>query len=86
MRLLLELARRQGLQERLRAMASGEKINLTERRAVLHTATRAAREEKIMVDGEDVVALVHEQKDRIQAFSEAVTRTVILRCRALSCR
>src|SRR5246127_647741 len=53
--LLLQLAEEAGLQSRIDAMFRGEKINLTENRAVLHTALRAPRGASIVVDGEDVV-------------------------------
>src|SRR5215469_940391 len=53
MRLLLELAVSSGLRERIDAMFSGEKINITERRAVLHVALRASRDQSIVVDGEN---------------------------------
>jgi len=72
MELLLALARECGLAERRIAMFSGEKINVTERRAVLHTALRAPRSATIMVDGENVVPLVHEVLDRMGAFAVAV--------------
>jgi len=70
--LLLALARECGLAERRRAMFSGEKINITEHRAVLHTALRAPRDATITVDGVNVVPLVHEVLDRMRAFSVAV--------------
>jgi glucose-6-phosphate isomerase len=57
---------------RLDAMFSGEKINITEKRAVLHVALRAPKGEKILVDGEDVVPAVHEVLDRMSAFSDRV--------------
>ena len=57
--LLLALAAERGLRGRIEAMFRGDKINTTEDRAVLHTALRAPRGEKIMVDGEDVVPAVH---------------------------
>src|SRR3954467_128740 len=60
LRLLLALAERAGLRERIDAMFAGEKINTTEDRAVLHVALRAPRDEQIAVDGEDVVTGVHE--------------------------
>jgi glucose-6-phosphate isomerase len=70
--LLAQLARERGV-ERLRdAMFAGEKINLTENRAVLHTALRAPRSQAIKVDGQDVGADVHAVLDRIKIFSEAV--------------
>ena len=70
--LLTNLARECGLAERTRAMFSGEKINVTENRAVLHVALRAARGARIMVDGVNVVPLVHEVLDRMRAFTTAV--------------
>jgi glucose-6-phosphate isomerase len=70
--LLAQLARERGV-ERLRdAMFAGEKINLTENRAVLHTALRAPRSKPFKLDGQDVTADVHAVLDRIKVFSEAV--------------
>jgi glucose-6-phosphate isomerase len=71
-RLLVALARRAGLEERRDAMLRGEPINVTEGRAVLHTALRAARSTTIMVDGRNVVADVHEVLDRMATFTNAV--------------
>ncbi|MDX2167780.1 MAG: glucose-6-phosphate isomerase [Deltaproteobacteria bacterium] len=70
--LLLKLAEACGLTERRAAMFSGEKINSTEKRAVLHIALRAPRDAKIVVDGADVVPEVHAVLDRMAAFSERV--------------
>jgi glucose-6-phosphate isomerase len=70
--LLLALARECEVPERRKAMFSGEKINVTEHRAVLHTALRAPRSATIAVDGVNVVPLVHEVLDRMRAFSTAV--------------
>ncbi|HEY8795789.1 MAG TPA: glucose-6-phosphate isomerase [Gemmatimonadaceae bacterium] len=70
--LLVALAHECGLPERTRAMFSGEKINVTENRAVLHTALRAPRDATIVVDGVNVVPLVHEVLDRMRAFSTSV--------------
>ena len=70
--LLLALARECGLSERTKAMFSGEKINVTENRAVLHTALRAPRDATITVDGVNVVPLVHEVLDRMRTFALAV--------------
>ena len=70
--LLTTLARECGLAERSRAMFSGEKINVTENRAVLHIALRAVRGTTIMVDGVNVVPLVHQVLDRMRAFCTAV--------------
>ena len=70
--LLLALAAERGLQGRIEAMFRGDKINTTEDRAVLHTALRAPRGEKIIVDGEDVVPAVHEVLDKMGAFADRV--------------
>src|SRR5438477_1534105 len=72
MRLLLELAESAGLRERIDAMFRGEKINVTEKRAVLHIALRAPRGESIIVDGEDVVPQVHTVLDKMTDFSNRV--------------
>lgn len=69
MRLLLELAESCRLRERIDAMFRGEKINVTEDRAVLHVALRAPRNRQILVDGENVVPLVHEVLDRMTDFT-----------------
>ena len=70
--LLLALAAERGLRGRIEAMFRGDKINTTEDRAVLHTALRAPRGEKIMVDGEDVVPAVHDVLDKMGAFADRV--------------
>ena len=70
--LLVALAQERGLDRRRDAMFSGEKINLTERRAVLHVALRAPRGTRIEVDGVDVVPEVHAVLDRMAAFSDRV--------------
>jgi glucose-6-phosphate isomerase len=72
MRLLFELAGESALRERIDAMFAGEKINVTENRAVLHVALRAPRGSSIMVDGENVVPGVHEVLDRMADFSRRV--------------
>ncbi len=72
--LLVALAERAGLRERIDAMFRGERINTTEDRAVLHTALRAPRTASITVDGHDVVPDVHEVLDRMGAFAERVRR------------
>src|SRR6202161_1645154 len=72
LKLLLQLAEESGLRARIDAMFRGEKINITEKRAVLHVALRAPRDESIMVDGEDVVPEVHAVLDRMAAFSNRV--------------
>ena len=61
-----------GVPEKVRAMLAGEPINTTEGRAVLHTALRAPRGTVVEVDGEDVVAEVHEVLDRMTVFAERV--------------
>jgi len=70
--LLKALAQERGV-ERLRdAMFNGDKINLTENRAVLHTALRAPRDKQITVDGQDVTTDVHAVLDHIKTFSDSV--------------
>jgi glucose-6-phosphate isomerase len=71
-RLLLQLAEECGLRGRIDAMFSGEKINVTEDRAVLHIALRAAEGERFVVDGVDVVPEVHAVLNRMAAFSHQV--------------
>src|SRR5580693_337687 len=70
LKLLLQLAEESGLKARIDAMFRGEKINVTEDRAVLHVALRAPRGQKILVDGEDVVPLVHAVLDKLADFSQ----------------
>lgn len=72
LRLLLDLAEERGVRGKRDAMFRGDKINVTEGRAVLHTALRAPREEKVVVDGADVVPGVHEVLDKMAAFAERV--------------
>jgi len=71
-RLLLQLAKECGVAARRDAMFRGDKINVTERRAVLHVALRAARGTQIKVDGIDVVPEVHAVLDKMAAFSDRV--------------
>ena len=71
-RLLLNLAEECGLHDHLEAMFQGRKINATENRAVLHTALRAPKSERIVVDGADVVPEVHAVLDRMAVFSGQV--------------
>ncbi len=71
-RLLLELANQSGLRERIDAMFSGEKINVTEKRAVLHVALRAKKGESIMVEGKNVVPEVHAVLDQMTGFANQV--------------
>ena len=72
LRLLLALAEAADLRARITAMFSGEKINVTEQRAVLHVALRAPRGARILVDGRDVVPGVHAVLDRMADFSTRV--------------
>lgn len=69
---LLELAEQVGITARRDAMYSGEHINVTEDRAVLHTALRRPAGDELTVDGQDVVADVHEVLDKIYAFADKV--------------
>ncbi len=70
--LLVALAERAGLRERIESMFRGDKINVTEDRAVLHVALRAPEGEQIEVDGVDVVPEVHAVLDKMGAFAERV--------------
>jgi glucose-6-phosphate isomerase len=70
--LLLQLAEESRLRERIDAMFQGEKINVTEKRAVLHVALRAPKGEVIDVDGTDVVPQVHAVLDRMANFAARV--------------
>jgi glucose-6-phosphate isomerase len=72
--LLLDLARQAGLRERIDAMFAGEKINITENRAVLHIALRAPETQKILVDGADVVPEVHAVLKKMAEFSDRIRR------------
>jgi glucose-6-phosphate isomerase len=72
LQLLFQLATEAGLSERIAAMFSGEKINITENRAVLHTALRAPAGTSIVVDGKNVVPEVHTVLDRMAVFCEQV--------------
>jgi glucose-6-phosphate isomerase len=70
--ILIELAEESGLKSRIDAMFRGDKINTTEKRAVLHVALRAPRGASIVVDGENVVDHVHAVLDRMADFSNRV--------------
>ena len=72
LRLLLRLAESSGLRQRIDAMFGGEKINITENRAVLHVALRAPEGESIIVDGENVVPEVHQVLEKMANFSDRV--------------
>nr|BFE71492.1 hypothetical protein GCM10020092_047930 [Actinoplanes digitatis] len=69
---LFALAERARLRERIEAMFSGEHINVTEDRAVLHTALRLPRDAALVVDGQDIVHDVHEVLDRMGEFTDRV--------------
>jgi glucose-6-phosphate isomerase len=70
--LLLDLAEQSGLRGRIDAMFAGEKINITENRAVLHVALRAPKGEQLLVDGVDVVPEVHAVLDKMAAFANQI--------------
>jgi glucose-6-phosphate isomerase len=72
LKLLVKLAEESGLREKIDAMFRGDKINITEDRAVLHVALRAPKGESIVVDGEDVVPAVHAVLDKMSGFAERV--------------
>src|SRR2546428_1336287 len=71
-KLLLQLAEESGLQTRIEALFRGEKINVTEKRAVLHVALRAPKGASIVVDGEEVVPKVHAVLDKMADFADRV--------------
>jgi glucose-6-phosphate isomerase len=70
--LLIQLAEQSGLQSRIEAMFRGEKINITEKRAVLHVALRAPKGASFVVDGENVAPKVHAVLDKMADFSDRV--------------
>ena len=70
--LLVELAEQSGLRDRIDAMFRGEKINVTENRAVLHVALRAPRGTSIVVDGKNVVPEVHGVLDKMAEFANRI--------------
>jgi glucose-6-phosphate isomerase len=72
LKLLIRLAEESGLRDRIDAMFRGDKINITENRAVLHTALRAPRNASVVVDGENVVSKVHAVLDRMAAFADRI--------------
>ncbi len=72
LRLLLQLADESGLRQKINAMFGGEKINITEDRAVLHTALRAPKESSIIVNGENITPGIHAVLDKMTAFSKRV--------------
>ena len=72
MRLLVALAQESGLHDRIAAMFRGDRINVSENRAVLHVALRAPREASIVVDGRNVVPDVHAVLDKMSAFADRI--------------
>lgn len=72
LRLLVALAEQSGLRERAEAMFRGDRINITEQRAVLHVALRAPKGKSIVVDGKDVVPEVHEVLDKMSGFCDRI--------------
>jgi glucose-6-phosphate isomerase len=72
LKLLVKLAEESGVREKIDAMFRGDKINITENRAVLHVALRAPKNESIILDGEDVVPAVHTVLDKMSGFAERV--------------
>ena len=72
LKLLIDLANQSGLKPHTEAMFTGEKINTTENRAVLHVALRAPKSESIKVDGVDVVPEVHAVLDKMSAFANKI--------------
>lgn len=72
LKLLVELAQEMNLKEAIQKMFSGEKINKTEQRAVLHTALRANKSQSILVDGVDVIPEVFQVKDKIKTFTDQI--------------
>ncbi|MEV0347628.1 glucose-6-phosphate isomerase [Nonomuraea sp. NPDC050680] len=70
--LLVQLAERAGLRDRIAAMFRGEHINVSEDRAVLHVALRMSQEAELTVDGQDVIADVHAVLDKMSAFADRV--------------
>ncbi len=72
MTLLVQLAEQAGLADRINAMFSGERINVSENRSVLHVALRMPRDAQLVVDGKDVVVEVHEVLDRMGDFADRV--------------
>ncbi len=72
LKILLKLAEESELRQRIDAMFSGEKINITEKRAVLHIALRSPKENSIIVDGENVVPKVHAVLDKMASFCNRI--------------
>src|SRR5216683_571140 len=79
LKLLIQLAEDSGLRARIDAMFRGEKINITENRAVLHVALRAPKSESIVVDGENVVPAVRGRGTRASGFVTSSTLGLVAR-------
>lgn len=73
MQLLVALAEDAGVKDRIEAMFTGEKINVTEDRAVLHTALRAPKDAEVLFEGKNVVPDVHEVLERMADFTDRIT-------------
>lgn len=69
---LTSIAKEANLSSKIDSMFKGEKINITEKRSVLHVALRMSKDKKLEVEGEDVVKLVHETADKIKVFSQKI--------------
>jgi glucose-6-phosphate isomerase len=69
---LFDLAQERGLPDQFKAMMAGEKVNLTEKRAALHTATRQFSQDPVLVDGRNVLPEITEQREMIRVFSDRV--------------
>ncbi len=72
LKLLLDLAEEVGLKEAINSYYSGEEINETEGRAVLHTALRAPKTESVLVDGKNVIPEIYEVKEKIEKFTKEI--------------
>ena len=72
MDLLFDLAEERGLKTRFTGMMKGETVNITEKRAALHTAARQFSKDPVMVDGKDIIPDIAEQRQRMKAFSEKI--------------
>ena len=70
--LLLELANQTGLKEAIDAYFSGQKINQTEDRAVLHTALRGTKDDSVLIDGQNIIPEIFEVKNKMKLFSDSV--------------
>lgn len=75
---LWKLARKADLQKRFSQMAAGEKVNTTEGRAALHTATRSFSEDPVAVEGTDVMPAIRTEREKMKAFSEKIRQGAIV--------